>query len=106
MDDALDGTGAEFGVIALVGEPADGGGGDAELYAVGGEHLLHAFYLQADDFLNLVAAEGREHDYLVDAVEELGADGALEHLEHLVAGLVYGLLAVLFGHLGEIVADE
>ena len=104
--DTLHGSGTEFGIVALLGEEFQGSGSHLESDAVGSKHLLDRLDLQAHYLLDLHLVERGEHYDLVDTVEELGAYGLLEQFKHLILTVLNGLLSVLGGHLGEIIADE
>ncbi len=56
--------------------------------------FLQFFHLQVNDVLHLFQAEWREHDDLIDAVEELRPEGSLERLLDLV--MRFALLIVRF----------
>lgn len=77
VDSPLDGSGAKFGVVTLLGEVVERRRGDMERDAVGGEHFLYALDLQSYDFLDFFFVKRRKHYGFVYTVEEFGTDGLL-----------------------------
>lgn len=69
LQGALHGTCAEIGVVALFGEEGHGVVVDAEDDALRFEAARHGADVQAHDLFDLAAAEGVEHENVVDAVE-------------------------------------
>ena len=58
--------------------------GHHKVYAALGQPRAHLAYHQLGNAVDILARELAEHDYVVHAVEELGAHGLLERLHHLV----------------------
>jgi hypothetical protein len=54
------------------------------------EPILQFLHLQDDDGFHLFKRERREHDDLVDAVDELRAEGGFERLVDLVVRFAFG----------------
>src|SRR5699024_9462316 len=78
LDHAAQGPSTEFGLVALVGEPVEGIGGDIERDALRLEPLAAGRQLLAHDGPQLRAIETGEHHGVVDAVEELRPHEFLE----------------------------
>ena len=97
LDGTLDGSCTEVGVVALLGQQFHCRvlhlQGDAVLL----EHLPDTVELQPYHLLDLAVGEGVEDDGLVYSVQELGPDGLLQQVEHLLAGAleVLGRLGIL-----------
>ena len=68
--------------------------GDGDRNAVLGQALLDEFDLEVDYFLDLLGSQRVEDDYLVDAVQKLRPETALQGFEHL--GLVLGGFTAAF----------
>jgi hypothetical protein len=87
LDHPLDGpaqrAGAEGGVVALLGQQVLGALGQLHGDVLGLELLDHAPHHQVDDALHLLARELVEDDHLVDPVQELGPEVALELVHDL-----------------------
>ena len=71
LQGALHGTSTEIGVVALFGEEGHGVVVDAEGDALRFEAARHGGDVQAHDLFDLAAAEGVEHENVVDAVDKL-----------------------------------
>src|SRR5439155_22372140 len=74
LDQALQGTGPERRVESLVGEPHARRIRQGERELATGQSRLQHLKLDLDDLRDLVAAEGVEHDDLVDPVDEFRAE--------------------------------
>ena len=59
-------------------EQLDGFGGDVEVDLLGTQPLLDLSQQDADDVAHVVARERVEHDHVVDAIQELRVEGALQ----------------------------
>ena len=87
LDESLEGTGAIDGIIALVHNVLPGGIGEGQLQLFVCQTLAQVGHQQIHNAGNLVLGQGLiEHD-LIQTVEELGTELALEQLAHLLAGL-------------------
>ena len=71
MQGALHGTCTEIGVVALFGEEGHGVVVHAERDALSLETMRHGGDVDAHDLFDFAAAEGVEHDDVVDAVDKL-----------------------------------
>src|SRR4051794_16239630 len=80
----------ERGVVALRREEQLGVGGELEAEALALQLLDHPLDQQVDDLGDLFPGELVEDDHLVDAVQELGPEAALQVLVHLLLHLLVG----------------
>src|SRR5918994_3486460 len=78
LDGAPQGTGAELGVEALLGDKCHGGVGELDLDALGSHASRSVVEEEARNLRYLVLSQGAEQDYLVYAVHELGPQGVPE----------------------------
>mmetsp|Transcript_123260 Transcript_123260/g.359895 ORF Transcript_123260/g.359895 Transcript_123260/m.359895 type:complete len:512 (+) Transcript_123260:38-1573(+) len=87
-DGALDGPGAESGVVAALCNDVHGLGGHVQRDGPLLQALLDPNQLQLRDLLEVCSPEGAEGDRLVDAVEELRPEdsrhGLLDRVQHLL----------------------
>src|SRR5690625_3248877 len=100
FDFALDGAtqraSAQYGVVALLGQEFLSALRDAQRHVLFGHALGQARDHQVDDRENLFLAQLREHDRVIDTVQELGAEVLLEFIVHarLHALIRRGLIAI------------
>src|SRR5438093_8161483 len=85
LDEARHRPRAEVGIVAALGEPAAGGGGQLDGDAASGELRVELGHELVDDALDGLRRERCEGDDRVEAVSELGAEETLERLLALVA---------------------
>src|SRR5258705_6023177 len=78
LDRSLERTGPEGTIEALVDEQLDGLGGEIELDLLGAQPTLDLAEQDAHDLSHVVARERVEHDGVIDTVQELRVERALE----------------------------
>src|ERR671924_1566970 len=88
LDGSTERTRTERGIVALLGKQAFGPVGEDNLHVLGLQLLADALHHQVDDGLHVLLGERVEHDDLVDPVQELGTEGALQLFHHLVLHLL------------------
>ena len=88
LDGTAQGTGAQRGVVALLGQVVLGRVGELEGEALAEELRLQPPHHQVDDLDDLGPGQLVEHDGVVDPVQELGAEVLLERLVHLLLHLL------------------
>src|SRR5262245_22013115 len=111
LDELLDGpaqrTGAVGRIEPLLHEELQGGRGWLELDALVGQLCVDAADHEPDDAGDVVLAQAVEDDDVVDAVDELGPEGALQLVQHpLLHLLVAGRLRLGQESRGDALADE
>ena len=94
LQEAAQGTCAVDGVVGAVDDKLLGLFGQLHGELLVGQTAVEAGEQQVDDVGDVVLGQGLVEDDLVQTVEELGAEGALEQLIHLLPGLL-GDLSVL-----------
>src|SRR5438034_316707 len=82
-------------IVPLLDERRLGGRREHELDPLVGQLLVDPPDHQADDLLDVVEPEGVEDDDVVDAVQELRSERALELLQHALLHLLVGRLVAL-----------
>ena len=81
LDGAFERAGAIHGVVAFAGEVVFGGGGEVQRDLLGGESFHEPGELEIDDVGEVGVGEAVEDDDFVDAVEEFGAEVAVQGVE-------------------------
>ena len=92
LDRALQRTRAEVRVVAFGEEQFLGGVGELERNFALSQQAAYVFEAQFDDLDQLFFAQRVEDDDVVDAVEELGFEVAVQRVHHLLRGFVEILL--------------
>ena len=83
LDDSFDGTSTELRVVAFVADEVQRLIREFQFHTVVLDHLLDLVELQADNLLDFIFGQRREHDDFVDTVQELRANGLLQELQDL-----------------------
>jgi hypothetical protein len=78
LDGTLERSGPERGVEAALDEELHGVLRDVELDLLDAEAFLDLSEQDADDLPHVVAREGMEHDDVIDSIQELRVERALE----------------------------
>src|SRR5215470_2345764 len=90
LDRALQGTGTESRVVALVEEQFFGGVGQLDRDFAVGQETAKVFEAQIDNLDQLLLAERTEHDHVVDTVQELGFEMSMQGIHDLLTGVLKG----------------
>ena len=88
LDIPAQGPGAVHRVIGLINDEVFGGVGEGDGKLLVGEPAVEAGDQQVDDVSDIVFGQRLVKDDFVQPVEELGAEGSLEQLADLAAGLL------------------
>ena len=109
LERTLHGTRTKLGIETSFADERDGIGSDGELYLLLGESADDGFNLQANNEFDFVLLERLEHDDVVDTVQEFGADGLLQHLQHFALRFLKDVSLLSIGksaHRLELLLDE